>query len=436
MALVDHNGKMISRGVYLHKLAMWMMALYLLADMASGFSVIYIGMDLKISLLYKMPLFILLMILIARFNLGSSLFILATLLFFLLGPLVIFFKKVNVGHLFLDFGYAVKIMMPAVVMTYFFHLYQRAPNLAFHFGKKIMQFSFLILSFNFILAASGVGKATYQLVEDDTAGSTGLIYAGNELGPAFLLVFGYVLHHVWNGNSRIQYLLLSLFTLLCGVTVATKTTMLASILLVFFIPIMNERKHLFNLTWLKLKLFLPLIVFCVGLVIVIADLLETLGLYDRIMWFYEQKGLIGVIWSGRNEFIAQMFVIFKEQTTLFHQVFGQGFFIETLHPRGKGAVEVDVVDTIIYFGFFGALVTSLFYLLTFYFALKKVREINTYLIPCIVLVDFLLLILSVMSGHIWMSGTVGILFGVFNSFLFYEYAVGKNGSTEAQRSYR
>ena len=45
-----------------YQVAFFMMSFYLLADMLTGFSIIYLGVDLKISLLYKIPLFFLLLV--------------------------------------------------------------------------------------------------------------------------------------------------------------------------------------------------------------------------------------------------------------------------------------------------------------------------------------------------------------------------------------
>ncbi|QYJ74039.1 O-antigen ligase family protein [Shewanella sp. FJAT-52076] len=424
---MNASGLMTSSGavkpaVYLHYLVMVMMCAYLLADMMSGFTQIYMGLDLKISLIYKTPLFALLLLLIARYHLGWAVGLLVTLMLLLIGPTAAFYRHVNIGLFFADFGYVVKLLMPITVVLYFGQLYRFAPDFAFRWGKRILWSAFAILCFNFVLASIGIGKGTYQLEDDETAGSTGLIYAGNELGAAFLVVFGYALHQIWNSGRFYVYLLASAITLGCGLLVATKTTMLAAVLLVTFIPIVNERQHLFRLTWLKIKILSPFVLAVVALVILIADLLEAIGLYDRIVWFYEQRGLIGILWSGRDQFLSQMIHIYLAQSSLFEQIFGQGIFVGELHPFGKASAEVDTVDALMWFGFLGLTVCLAFYSWSFVKSLSRLTVSGSSFGPYLALSNGLLILLSQLSGHIWFSGTLGIVFGVMNSLIWFEFS--------------
>ena len=74
-----------------HQIAAWMICLFLAADMASGFSIIYLGVDLKISLIYKVPLFALILVLIASYEPRQFLTLVSFILFSFIGPLVQFF---------------------------------------------------------------------------------------------------------------------------------------------------------------------------------------------------------------------------------------------------------------------------------------------------------------------------------------------------------
>ena len=87
--------------------------------------------------------------------------------------------------------------------------------------------------------------------------------------------------------------------------------MVAGAILVFSIPLMNERKRLLNLTWLKLKLIMPIIIMAAILAVVLIPILESTGLLDRFMWFYKHKGVIGIVLSGRDEFVVHMVYIFE-----------------------------------------------------------------------------------------------------------------------------
>lgn len=406
--------------LYIHYITVVMMAAYLLADMMSGFTLITFGVDLKISLIYKTPLFLLLTLLIARYNIRWFLGILGLLFVLLIGPTSKFFEYVDLSVYFSDFGYAVKLIMPMTVFAYFAQLYRIAPDFALCWTKRILWSAFFILSFNFFLGALGFGRGTYQLEGDDTAGTTGFIYAGNELGPTFLVVFGFVLHQLWNHSKKRWYVLCALFTLAAGLLVATKTAMLAAFLLVSFIPIVNERHNIMKLTWLKIKILAPFFLAIIIIIIAISELLEAIGLYDRMMFFYQQRGIIGILWSGRDIFIDRMFDVYLHQSNIFYQFFGHGTSIGKLHPLGLSGTEVDLMDSLTWFGFLGATLCIIFYVSLFYKSLRLTLIQNTVYAPCLLIVNTLLLLLSQLSGHIWMSGTLGILFGVINSLLFFE----------------
>ena len=91
------------------------------------------------------------------------------------------------------------------------------------------------------------------------------------------------------------------------------------VLLVSFIPIVNERHNIMRLTWLKIKILAPFFLAIIVIVIAISELLEAIGLYDRMMFFYQQRGIIGILWSGRDIFIDRMFDVYLHQSNIFYQ---------------------------------------------------------------------------------------------------------------------
>ena len=73
-----------------------------------------------------------------------------------------------------------------------------------------------------------------------------------------------------------------------------------------------------------------------------------------------------------------------------------------------------------WFGFLGLLVCLW---MNFYFIKRAASYFlspTSQVAPCILLVNILLLFLSQFSGHVWMSGTLGISLGLLNSLLFIE----------------
>lgn len=400
------------------QLSTWLMALYLLADMASGFFVIYYGIDLKISLIYKTPLFIILIVIIGRYDLRMTLFIISLTLLFFIGPGYQFIKHSNLDFLFFDFAGLIKTITPFTVLVYFKILFKQEPEYADKAIEKILRTAAVILSLNFILGILGFGKNTYQLSDEEGAGSTGFILAGNELGPTFLIAFGYVLFHLWNERTTFLYTLFSLFTLLSGLLVATKTSILASILIVSLIPIVSERHNLYTLTPLKLKIAIPFITLVGALIYLIFDLLQAIGLYERIMWFYEQRGAIGILLSGRDIMVEERMATVLNHSSFFEQLFGQGQALGLKSRGGLVGTEIDSVDVFIQYGIIPLVFLSFFYIWIVCVSHNMTLKGDSYIAPYVFICSLVLLILSQLSGHIWTSGTLGILFGVMMSCLY------------------
>lgn len=407
------------RVVFCHHIIVWMLSFYLLADIASGFFVLQIGIDLKISLLYKMVLFVCLLLMIARYQFNAFIILLFIISLLLVSPVVELFRLPVVEYFIADFASVIKILMPLIVFLYFASIYRLNSEFVEKWVKFGLWSNFSILLTNLAVGAMGFGRPSYSLANEETVGSNGYIYAANELGAALIVLLGYALHCVWN-QYRKYYLVMVLLTLLCGVLVATKTAMLSAFLLVFLIPLFNERQVFFRFTWLKMKLLVPALVFLITLVIFIADFLKSLGLYDKMMWVLSQKGIVGVIWSGRNEFSLELLSVYVNESTLFQQVFGQGGGGVAEHVGIKYSAEVDSVDTLVWFGFMGLVICLA---MPFYFirrAAKIFLNKNSLYAPCVLLINLLLLFLSQLSGHVWMSGTLGISLGLLNALLLLE----------------
>ncbi len=405
--------------VMFHKIILWMLSCYLLADIISGFFVIQIGVDIKFSLLYKMLLFVFLLIMIARYQFSLFISLLSIMCLLLLSPVAELFRLPKIAFFIADFASVIKILMPLIVFIYLNAIYQVVPRFTEKWIKLALWFNWGILVVNLGVGALGFGRSSYQLSDDTTVGSNGYIYAANELGATLIVLFGFSLHTTWN-NYRKYYLAMALLTLVCGVLVATKTAMLAAFLLIFLIPIFNERKVFFRLTWLKVKLMLPALIFLVTLIIFIVDFLKGLGLYDKMVWVLSQKGVIGVIWSGRDEFSQDLISVYLHQSTLFQQIFGQGSGGVTEHLGTKYAAEVDAVDTLVWFGFMGLLICLAMPIYFIRRAAKTFLDSGSLYAPCVLLVNLLLLFLSQLSGHVWMSGTLGISLGLLNALLLLE----------------
>lgn len=399
------------------QLAILMMALYLLTDMLSGFSIIYLGIDVKASFIYKVPLFVLILFLIASFNAVLFCRLMALIILVFIGPFFQFYTHGKLEYFIFDFSSAIKTLTPICIFFLYREWAKHAPELARNSAHTILKYGFIILSINFIFGALGFGKSTYVTGDDGGIGTTGFIMAGNEVGGAFVVAYGYMLHIFWNQKTKKEYILLALFTFFCGVTITTKTAILAAVLIVFLIPIVNERQRLYKLTMLKFQMFTPLIIILLASIILVVEILHTLGLYERVMHAYNQTDILTTLLSGRNLYVKDSFSLVVNNSGLFEQIFGHGIAL-SYNTDKAGITEVDSVDAYISFGLFTVLMVCFFYV--YVLCKAHIQTINgeSFFAPFVLLVSFILLLLSQLSGHIWSSGTLGVLMGVMFGSLY------------------
>ncbi|KAF7775465.1 hypothetical protein PCIT_a1662 [Pseudoalteromonas citrea] len=401
----------------LHVLICYAMSLYLLADIASGFTVLQLGIDLKISLLYKLPLFCTLLLLLLTLNAKYFLYMMVLFFVLTLSPTIQLLSRTDAALFIADFSRATKLLMPMSVFLYFGLMAQRWPQFSEYWIKRILLCNFTILCFNLIIGLLGFGRPSYVLGEDETAGSNGFIYAANELGATIVVLFCFALHMCWNHYKR-WYWLAAILSLFAGITVATKTAMLASFLIVFIIPLANERERFFKFTKLKAAIFIPASTVLTIVIIMIADLLKSIGLYERVMWVFNQKGIVGIIWSDREKFAKDILEVYFNSLEFWQQIIGVGSSGIAVYIPRKYAAEIDLIDTLMWFGFFGAFLCLFFYISIFVKAAINFRNATCLYSPAVLVGSFILLMLSQLSGHIWISGTLGISLGAFASLLW------------------
>lgn len=409
---------------FAHQLCLFMMSIYLLADIASGFTVLQLGVDLKISLLYKLPLTMLIFSLVFILDPKYFLALCFMLVALLAGPIIQLASKADLSFFIADFSYVYKILMPISIFIYFGLLAIKWKSFVTIWLERILFSNFVILCFNLFIGALGFGRSSYSLRDGETAGSNGFIYAANELGGTLIVLFSFTLHWCWNHKPR-WYFVFSMFTALCGLLVATKTAMLATLILIFLIPLVNERERFFSFTKLKCIMLIPTIAVVTGVIFLITDLLKAIGLYDKFLWVLTDKGILGLIWSGREVFTRDMLVIYIEQFGFLQQFFGVGTAGVAQYLPVKYSAEVDFIDTIVWFGFPGLAICLTFYLLTLLKAAKQFTQPDSKYSPSIFVGGVILLFLAQLSGHIWMSGTLGISLGCFLSLLWVDKRQGR-----------
>lgn len=381
-----------------------LLAFYILFDMLSGFFVIYFSKDLKISLMYKLTLIVLMLFVISIKHRQTLGLILITILTFSLGPLLHFLDFGLVSYFIFDLGVVVKTLLPIITLAYIVISNDFNKIDIYKVIDRILLISFYLVIANLTLGFIGIGKSTYT----NGAGTTGLIYAGNELSATFLILTGYFLTKRWLINKK-SYVVYSVFCVFYAVIIATKTSLLATIIIAITIPMIvdnSNKKVIYGM-------FSTAIAISVFVVFNIKPILSSIGIYDRMMWAYQQSGILGLLLSGRQEMVVdRLYYYFVNGSTLEH-FFGYGKAYQLFHPTNELVAEIDVVDILIQIGIVPLFTIVFFHILFFAYSLIQAFYTSNKMAPANCLIIFLLLCLSQISGHIWTSGTIGITLGAF-----------------------
>lgn len=317
-----------------------------------------------------------------------------------------------------------KVLAPGIVLICFWHYARQQPEQAQWMLQLVMHISSLALLFSFVFGFMGFGYAAYspmEQIELGALGSSGFLPAANEVSALLLILTAFQLHQSWRGH-RWLYLPISLVALFCAVQLLTKTALLGVVSLILLMPLLHlnqaaRRKAL----WLLLSVaFLLLLSGRLWL----QPLLEVLGLYDKLNWVYQEKGITGLVLSSRDLYIAQIWQAFREQFALWHQWLGVGQAGLQLHVK-KYFAESDVFDLMIFFGVVGfswvlSIMTLLLWLGWRCRHLSEGRVLGV--------LNGILLLLALVAGHVMTSGMLWLPWLMWNGWLLYRLtnSVGVN----------
>ena len=403
------------------QLTFLMIGLSLLIDAINGYFLSGLGLDPKLSALFKFILISLALFQIGAYAPKVLAFVLVFFILMLIGPIISFFETLSLAGFVDDVTTGLKIYTAMIIFIYVALVCHKWPLLVQKYGKWCLIFAFIVLSANIVLGVLGFGFSSYGDIDSDSSsaiGIKGFFYAANEVSGIFIVLFGSVLHLLWQ-KRRVLYVLFSPLVLLTAVLIATKAAMLAAAMLIFAIPLFNERHKLLNLTWLKVKMILPVIVVMIILLIVLVPIFESTGLWNRFIWFYEKKGIIGIILSGRDEFIVSALDAYMRYANLTDILFGlskAGLGLIT-----KNTIEIDPIDMYLWHGISGILLfltyLAIFFRVSYLSAVNKDSEWG----PAVLLINIVLFAVSIIAGHIFTSGMLAPLLGLINGLAYADY---------------
>ncbi|WP_286233210.1 O-antigen ligase family protein [Thalassotalea sediminis] len=397
----------------LFQFTMLMIGSALLVDAVNGFIMVGIGIDIKLSALFKLLLIAIVMFQIGSYSKRALGYLLLLFGIMLIGPLITFLNTTDIVGFFDDLTSGLKIISVLVIIVYLQFIAQKWPDLLLKYGKACLKFSFFVLMINIFLGVLGFGYSSYGGNDggDDSVGIKGFFYAGNELSGIYIVLFGTMLHYAWQ-KSKATYFIISGVAIISGVLIATKAAMLAGMLLVFIIPILNERNRMFNLTWLKVKLLVPFLIVVAVLAITIIPILESTGLLGRFIWFYEKNGVLGILLSGRDKFLAETMSLYFNYANWADVVFG--FSKTGLGLFTKNAMEIDPIDMYFWHGLVGLLLFVIYCIVMLSIGFRTARLKVGHIGPAVLIINLSLIMVSMIAGHIFTSGMLAPLLALVN----------------------
>ena len=405
------KANLISKFVFLQ------LSFYLVVDSLNGYMMLGLGVDAGLSALYKSVLLTILLIYLSVFLPKRLLFLLAAICLLSLGEIAsIFLLDTNGSKISFLFQHILKVLTPLILL---FFLIDRLEKDRLFFVRilTVIQINGLVFLCNMLAGAFGLGFSTYGQGGENAIGSKGYFYAGNELS-ALLVVFGaFYLARAYL-NNKFHFIVLAILSIAVGLLVSTKTSMLAVVLLIIIMPVLYEGRRLFLLNNIPSIVFVLTLSTVLVQALVIFEAFTNAPVYSRFLFFFERHGLAGLLLSGRDIFLTELWLLFSQKDLFLGFLFGHG--VSYYAEFTKYSVEMDFLDMFFWHGLSGV-----FVLLIVFFHLSYKSWINfsdnAYPFARIILVtNMMLLAISNFSGHIFTSGMLAFIWPCFVMLAYYD----------------
>lgn len=360
-----------------------------------------------LSKIIKSGFLLLLLVLAARSKSGLILVstcITATLTFII----VHFVHTSNIEAISTDAEWLLRLNIIFIGFHVFFKM-KRDGILNDHDTYRIFLTVSLILAANLIIGLAGYGYSQYGRNSDfeaDKIGAVGYIYSGNEMSFLMLICQIMVCSHLFfNKKYRLYYIWSISFIFLSAIK-ATKVSILGSLILTIIFPFIESFQQHTKINKGKSGSIIILII-TVALVILslphLFDLINKIGLLDRFIYFFNERGLLFLILSGREEYSKVFIYDLLPRFSALELLVGIG--PDQLENEMGFLTETDALDVLGSFGiagiffFFGLYVRLLIKLMPRLVNRKHSFNDRT----CLILILFLILT-SLTAGHVVYSG--------------------------------
>ncbi|EIX4875194.1 O-antigen ligase family protein [Vibrio vulnificus] len=392
----------------------FLMSLSIFVDLLNG-AVSYFNIGAPISILYKVFILALCFAILMKNKLHIGL-VYYSIIVYIVFLTLLNESEVNPKYLLLGISNSIKLIMPFIVCHAVYYLLKEVSleNRSKYY-ERFLKWNFLFLFIGVSLGFLSIGNSTYGDGEAGI-GTKGLFIAGNEVGACFILLF--LALTLWKIERKSAYpFVLVLTGVVLAISISSKTTIIASMIVLAI-----------SLGWYSKFSNANIIVRTLLVVIIVSSFAYFVFLFfndenefiKRLLFKYSEGDLITVIWSGRNDFIFNLISIgnFDAVTVLFGHGIG-----ETASSIQKYSSEVDPFDVYYWYGVILLIVISTLHFLMVLKSrsrLSKLKESKNSIVYSCYYVNVIMLFLAFLSGHIWFSGMLGVLWGAINGFSRHE----------------
>lgn len=372
---------------------------------------------LPISQTYKSIVIVLM--LFRLFFSKDSFFVFLLLIGFQVAPIFGFLKTGDFSIYFQDAIDASRWFTVPLGFFYFKTLFQASYFEKIKIWLKAVVFCALVfLTINLFLGALGYGSAFYFEGYGNEVGTSGFIYAGNEL-TILILALGFIIGSYLKHKKR-HFVFCFIFVLfILFAFLVTSKTVLGGVLVVFAIPWLKSVPTKISKKWLNrifgfILLGIPLLIYGFYWGILHSGVIKKMETSIRM----NEGDLLSTLLSNRDKYLMEGWQVFSEKYSFIHQLFGigQNYFINSM----ERSPELDFFTLLFTNGILGLILLLL--LIWYWFLNTKTLAWNKnypFSNQVLLFVIFLVLI-SNLAGHIFNSAVAGFYIGLAIAMMFYK----------------
>lgn len=349
---------------------------------------------------------------------------LGLMLLMLLGPLYV--SLVSGQYFFWqDLQLIAKAGALLLALAYFGVIAQQQPLAFLRCFDWFVLGSYALLLLNFSLGLAGYGGTAYQPMEEVAQkflGVKGFFISTNELSALLLVLSCWLLLRAWQ-VKRWCYPLLSVASLLMAGLMLTKTGLFGTLLLIMLIPLLLTPRSYYRHYWRRfLLLAIVLLSMALLLLLNLNALLQWIGLYDKLVFAYQQRGIAGIVLSSRDYYLQRNFTAVAEHYPEWLQLFGVGQGGVRVLLK-KYFIELDLFDLLLFYGLAGALLYAFSFWRILLLTGSRLAEASA--AAPVLLLNVLLLLVSLLAGHVLTSGMLWLPWALVNVAVLAQSAANK-----------